>query len=118
VEIIIEFDESMDAESVESAILITPDVNYSCLWNNENKSLIIQFSESLAYETVYRIKINTNAKDTKGHGLEDPYEIEFTTEKGPKEDDSQEIIRYPIIIILIIIIIVILVVLVVVKKRK
>jgi parallel beta-helix repeat protein len=121
-EIIIEFSESMNVESVESAILILPDVNYLLLWNNENRTLIINITENLSHETLYSISINTNARDLADNSLEHHYEFEFTTEAKPVEEPEkdEEDSSMPLlpIILLIAIAMIIIIILVLVKKKK
>jgi hypothetical protein len=120
-EITIEFSESMEVEYVESAILISPEVNYSSHWNNSYRTLTINFSEPLFHETLYSISINTNAKDLAGNSLENQYDFEFTTVAKPvdepekeKQDSSMPFLP----IILLIAIAIIIIILVLVKKKK
>lgn len=118
VEIIIEFSEPMDAESVESAISIMPYIEYSCSWNNDNKTLTLKLSDPLAYETLYQISISTEAKDIADQGLENKYEFEFTTKEKPKEDEEGFPITYLILILLLAIIAAVITVGIVSSKKK
>jgi parallel beta-helix repeat protein len=81
-EITIEFSEPMDADSVESAISIEPDIDFLCLWSSQNKTLTMNFSESFRYNTQYRISISIEALDTGYRGLENKFVLEFTTDEG------------------------------------
>jgi hypothetical protein len=88
-QILLEFSESMNILSVEDALSIYPNADHSCSWIYDNKTLIINWSNSLDYETVYRVSISNIAKDLADRGLEDTFDIEFTTEAKPKEKDIQ-----------------------------
>jgi parallel beta-helix repeat protein len=121
IEIIIEFSESMDVESVASAIIISPDITYSLLWADSNRTLTIDTSENLSHKTLYSIFITTSAKDPSGNSLENQYGFSFTTVAKPvvepeeKEDSSMPILP---IILLIAIAIIIIILLFIVKKKK
>jgi parallel beta-helix repeat protein len=118
--IVIDFSESMDTESVESAISISPYTEYSCSWSNDNKTLTIAFSELLEYETLYQISISTQASDMADNGLEDKFELEFTTVQKPKEKDGEEfpVMFLLLMIIMAIIVAVVIVIMVMAKKKK
>jgi parallel beta-helix repeat protein len=96
-EIIIEFSESMDCDSFGSAISINPYIEYSCIWSNDNKTLNLNLTEPLEYETYYEISISTQAQDPAGRGLEDKYQFGFTTGSEPKNGDGDE---FPIFFLL------------------
>jgi parallel beta-helix repeat protein len=121
IEITIEFSESMDVCSVESAIFISPEITYSLQWTNSNKTLTLDFSEPLSQKTLYSISITTNAKDLAGNSLENQYNFEFTTMvepvDEPKEKEQSTIPILPLIL-LIAIAIIIIVVLILVKKKR
>lgn len=119
-EIIIEFSESMDVQSVESAISISPETDYFLLWNNTNETLTINFSEPLAHETLYTISINKNAKDLAGISLENQYEFEFTTVAESEDDSNEEedLSTVLLLLVLLIAIVVIIIILFLVKKKK
>ncbi len=118
--IIIEFNEPMDCESVESAILITPYIEYTCNWTNDNKTLTLNFSEPLEYDTLYQISISSKAKDLAGRELDGGYDFEFTTIGKPKEKDEE---GFPIVYLLLallmaIVAAVVIVALAMAKKKK
>jgi parallel beta-helix repeat protein len=117
-EIIIKFSEPMDTGSVESAISITPYIEYSCSWYNNNKTLILNLSEPLDYEILYQISISVKAKDLANRGIESRYEFEFTTEEKPKKDEEAFPIIYLLILLLAVIVAVITGLLVMAKKKK
>jgi parallel beta-helix repeat protein len=112
---IIEFDEPMDAESVESAISIAPEIGFSCKWENDNITLIVNFTEPLTYETTYEVTLGTEAQNTAGLSLNEEISIEFTTEAKPKDEISGE---FPILIILILVLIVLVIVITTVYARR
>jgi parallel beta-helix repeat protein len=117
-EIVVEFSEPMNTESVENAISIMPNSDYSFSWSNEDKTLTITFSESLDYMTLYQISIGTSAEDLAGNGLEEPYEFVFTTKEKPKEEKDFPIIYLLLTLLLTIIVAVIIVWLILTKKKK
>jgi uncharacterized membrane protein len=84
----IKFSEPMNTSSVEDALVITPGVNYSVSWENNNTVLKIRFEEELAHDTNYTINIGKSAKDTDGNGLEFPVQIVFTTQKSSMIDNA------------------------------
>jgi DNA-directed RNA polymerase subunit RPC12/RpoP len=118
--IIIDFSESMDSESVESALSINPSKDYSCLWSSDNTTLTMDFSELLEYETLYEISIGTQAKDLASNNLESKFEFEFTTMVKTKNDEDN--FTLPIVILLTLLLIIIMgsivVVLLLAKRKK
>ncbi|MEE9151909.1 MAG: Ig-like domain-containing protein [Thermoplasmata archaeon] len=118
--IIIQFSESMNTASVESAISIQPYIEYLYSWNNDNKTLILNSSEPLDYETLYQISISTEAKDLADRGIENRYELEFTTELKPKGggEGGFPLMYLLLTLILAIIVAVIIVMLIMTKKKK
>ncbi|UCE37524.1 MAG: right-handed parallel beta-helix repeat-containing protein [Thermoplasmata archaeon] len=118
-EIVIEFSEPMDTKSVESAISMDPYVDYTCSWTEDNKTLILNFSEPLEYETQYKISIGTGAKDMADRRLDDKFEFGFTTQKKPKEKEEEGVpIMYFFLTLLIAIIVVVIIVVLVIAKKK
>jgi parallel beta-helix repeat protein len=116
--IIIEFDESMDADSVEDAISISPDMDYACSWTNNNRTLTITCDELFEYDTIYTISINTKAKDTANLKIEDKFELQFTTESEPKKDDEFPILFLLLALLVVIIVVVLTLFLVMSRKKK
>jgi parallel beta-helix repeat protein len=115
--IIIEFSESMDCDSVESAISTDPFIDYTCNWTNDNKTLTINFIEPLEYDTPYLISISSNAQDMAGRELDDDYNFEFTTAAKPQEEEDFPILILMALLIAIVVAVVI-VALVMAKKRR
>jgi ribosomal protein S27E len=115
-EIVIEFSEPMNTDSVESAISITPYSDFWFSWSNEDKNLTITFTEPLEYMTEYQITIDTGAEDLEGNGLEESYEFVFTT-KGKSEEEDFPIV-YLLLTLLFIMAAVIITWLVLAKRKK
>ncbi len=121
-EIMIEFNEPMNIESVDSAISIEPYEKFSCSWSNDNQTLTITFSELLSYKTLYQLSIEPTAEDLAGNKLDDMFEFEFTTEEKPKEGKG-DLLRNSFFFILVlalisVIIIAILIIVFVISKNK
>jgi parallel beta-helix repeat protein len=116
--IIIEFDESMDTESVEDAISISPDEDYKCSWSNNNRTLTITCDEPFDYDTTYAISINTKAKDMANLNMEDKFELEFTTESEVKKDDEFPVLFLLLALLVVVIIVVLILFLVMSRKKK
>ena len=121
--ITIKFSESMDTDSVESAISVDPYTEYTCTWEDDNKTMILEIQTQLEYETLYTVSIGPGASDMSGHGLESTYEMEFTTEAEPeggnggdKGDDFP--LLYLLLVIISAIAVAIIVSAVVISKRK
>jgi parallel beta-helix repeat protein len=116
-QIVIEFTEPMDTDSVESSISVSPYFEFTCLWSDDNKTLTITCEEPLEYKTLYTIFISTKAKDLAGQGLESKYELGFTTIAKPKGEEGS---GFPVIylILIIMIIVISIIVAIVVSKRK
>jgi parallel beta-helix repeat protein len=118
--IVIEFSEPMDLQSVESAISISPYSEYSCAWRSDNTSLTLSFSESLEYQTQYKLTIGSASQDLASNTMDSKSEHEFTT----VEQSENGIAEFPlfnfILLILIILTIVGLFVMVVllIKRKK
>ncbi|WP_455391927.1 Ig-like domain-containing protein [[Eubacterium] cellulosolvens] len=82
--IMIEFSEAMDKNSVSSALVLTPAINGTIIWQ-ENTILYIPQS-FLKYNTTYKVQLGSVAKDTAGNAIASAYVWEFTTltvEKSP-----------------------------------
>jgi parallel beta-helix repeat protein len=119
VKVTIDFSESMDTISVESAISISPFTEYSLSWENDNSTLTINFTDPLAYNTLYQISISTEAQDISGRKLQDKYELEFTTQTTPKEENGDEFpVIYLILMALIAVIVTAIIVMSIVSKKK
>jgi parallel beta-helix repeat protein len=104
-QILIEFNEPMNIESIESSISMEPQVVYSCHWDKNNQTLTITFLEPLSYNSQYNLTIGTNSRDLADNNLENAYNLEFTTEEKPQNGIdffSIIIILLPIAIIVII----------------
>jgi parallel beta-helix repeat protein len=120
-QITIEFSESMDIETVVSAISIDPYSEYTSIWKNDNKTMTLDFQNRLEFEKLYTISIGSTARDPAGHGLDSTFELTFTTEKesvgnGDKGDGFPFL--YLLIFIIAVVVLVIIVSALVISKRK
>jgi hypothetical protein len=114
-DIIIEFTESMDIETVEGATSLFPLIDHSCSWSDNNRTLTITCNGSFSYDTTYRLSISPRAKDLAARGLENRYELEFTTESRPKTAGNYE---FPFFIILMLILILLVILLFTAYSRR
>jgi DNA-directed RNA polymerase subunit RPC12/RpoP len=118
-QIVIEFSEPMDTESVESAISISPFTEYSSSWSNDNTTLTITCNDLMEYETLYQVTISTKAKDIANRGMEDTFEVEFTTQADPKESEEGDFpVLYLILTLLAVGLIAVLILVMTMSKKK
>jgi parallel beta-helix repeat protein len=118
-DVVIEFSEPMDTESVEDAISISPFSDHTLSWNNDDTEMTISFSEPLDAGSNYKVSISTKAEDMAGRGLDSAFDLEFTTEGAADVgDDGPSSDWMPILLILIIVIVVVLILFFVLAKRK
>ena len=89
-EIVVEFSEPMDTDSVGSALSISPYAEKSFDWSSDNTVLTIEILAPLDHETRYSITIGTGAEDTVGKSMESEYSFGFTTVKGPDTEDGKD----------------------------
>jgi ribosomal protein S27E len=87
-DIVLEFSEPMNCDSVESAFFIAPYNDLTFSWSDNNQTLSVKFQDNLDYSTYYDIAIGTRASDKNGHGLERKYEFGFTTIEDSEEDNE------------------------------
>jgi parallel beta-helix repeat protein len=113
--IIVNFSEPMDCDSVEAAISIAPDIEHWFSWSDNNKTVIMHFSQPLDYDTTYQISIDNYAQDLAGQGLTKDYNYEFTTVENPKD---KGFLTLNVIIIFILIIIFIMAIFSIYNKRR
>lgn len=85
-EIVLEFSEFVDRNSLNNAIVIEPDVglNYSLDWGR--KSVAIEFASSLPDLTTIIVTIGTELRDVNGNKLSTPQKIAVST--GPDIDEG------------------------------
>ena len=103
---------------MESAISITPYLDYTLFWSNDNRTLTLEFYYSFTHNMHYQISISTAAKDLVGHKIENKYELGFTTGGKPGNGNGSPIINLLSILVLAILVIMIIVGLIIVKKKK
>jgi parallel beta-helix repeat protein len=78
-EIDITFSKSMDFSSLEKAISISPPADFSLNLSENDTHLRIEFTEDLAYNTTYSLRINTTAKDHDNVHLRAELMLQITT---------------------------------------
>ena len=78
--ITVTFSKSMDVSSVESSFSISPEVDGTFKWSDQNKTFVYTPSTILPYSTFYALGIDTSVKDIQGNRLLSSYEWNFTTE--------------------------------------
>ncbi len=75
----IHFDQMMEPVSVEPAIVITPSVDYTIYWQEDNTIAVLQPLASLDFNTTYTVEIHTGATSAEGIPLADDYSFSFIT---------------------------------------
>ncbi len=67
--ILITFSEPMNKESVESALNISPSLNYTIAWYDDDKTLLLANFEGVQLFQFYSVDIGLNATDVAGNHL-------------------------------------------------
>ena len=75
--ITITFDRLMDTSAVEAAVEIQPAAAFRAAWSGQAVTLTVD--DPLAFGTEYTVSVGTDASDTDGNRLRDPFETRFTT---------------------------------------
>ena len=75
--VVLTFDRLMDTGSVENAIQITPPAAHHAAWSG--RVVTIAFDGSLQFGTRYQIVVTTDAADTGGNHLAQPFSMAFQT---------------------------------------
>jgi hypothetical protein len=78
--IIINFNVTMDEDSVEDAITINPYFEHKLIWNDDSDILVIDPSFDLTSGTAYNISIDDSAYAFHIHDYLEEFELNFTTE--------------------------------------
>lgn len=73
------FDQEMVTESVESAISISPRIDYDIRWQSGNTVAVLQPLESLNFDTNYKVTIGAEAISTNSISLGEDYTLDFFT---------------------------------------
>ncbi len=76
--IIITFDRRMATDSVEAAISITPDFDYSIYWVEDDTTAVIQSHAPLESNTRYTVNLDDSAISANSVPLDEEYEFSFT----------------------------------------
>jgi hypothetical protein len=82
-EIVIGFNTLMDTASVEDALEISPTLGYEVSWSAEQLTIVP--SSGLRDGTTYRVSIGTEARDSAGIPLAQPFSFSFDTVSAPIE---------------------------------
>ncbi len=83
------FNESMNSTNVAMALKITPSMNYTLSWRDNNIILKLVFQDNLSYDTTYIFTISVDATDFAGNALIKPFILTFKTQVPPaKVKDS------------------------------
>jgi parallel beta-helix repeat protein len=104
--IIIKFSEVMDKDSVEQAISISPDINYTTAWSIDNLTLVITPDANLKNSTEYTITIDKSATDVAGNTMRNSFKLKFNT--GSTEKFDWLMIIFPLLLAIILISIIVL----------
>jgi len=81
-DVTIKFSMSMDKSSVENALSISPIVDYTLNWENNDKTLKVVFDKDLDFNTKYTLILQGTSTSALGSLLENaPFELNFIT--GP-----------------------------------
>ncbi len=78
--ITVRFDQSMDRESVEQALQISPEVEGESVW--EDARTVTFVPKAMASATRYRVALSAEARSMEGQGLSYPLAFSFSTMGG------------------------------------
>jgi len=81
--ITIDFNTLMDTASVESALFVDPVFDFEPSWSAERLTLVP--ADQLTEAITYRVEIRTDARDSAGTPLVEPYTFSFGTASAPVE---------------------------------
>ena len=87
--IVLQFSTLMDTASVEEALTVTPDIEYTVSWSGER--LTLTPADPLAEGTRYGLRVAAGARDSAGSPLDEPFALAFRTVQSGLEAD----IRFP-----------------------
>lgn len=76
----VEFSESMNTQSAESAFSLTPSTAGRFIWSGGNAVLTFVPEQPLEMDTVYTLRVSTTAKDAAGLSLQNEYSALFRTD--------------------------------------
>lgn len=69
----------MDTEATEKAFSISPEVDGSFSWKDQNTTLVFTPSKTYAAGTEYTVTISTDAKHSEGINMTEPFSFKFKT---------------------------------------
>ncbi|UCE38631.1 MAG: right-handed parallel beta-helix repeat-containing protein [Thermoplasmata archaeon] len=117
------FTESMDNESVERALTVTPGVNFTFDWSEDYRNLTLVHIKGMQSNIEYLVSINENATDLAGNPLYNFTGFKFNTTESieePKKETST--LEYwwliPILVALLIVTIVLFILLIGERKEE
>ncbi len=88
IEIVIEFNLTVNTSAVEEAITISPAATIeNSSWDQNNKTITIKFTAALKGGTKYTITVDTGAESATGIALINAYSWSFTTEMDTDNDN-------------------------------
>jgi len=79
--ITVSFSQPMSAETTGRALSISPQVNHSSNWSDNDTTLTVIPAQNLSYDTTYTVTIGTEARSQANYPLEETYAFSFTTER-------------------------------------
>ncbi len=86
-EIIINFSERMNESSVQSALFISPPLEYEIDWSGGDELTLLLTTDTLQKDQTYVITIGAEAKDSRRNGFKESFQFAFST--GEKLDRGQ-----------------------------
>lgn len=92
----IQFSEKMDQESVEGALTIEPQSQWTNTWTNniQGDRLTMTWSEPLLYNTSYSLRISDSAKDFYSNRIETPVTYNFMVDGGSSKPPELVMLKY------------------------
>ncbi|MBN2058758.1 MAG: Ig-like domain-containing protein, partial [Candidatus Saganbacteria bacterium] len=90
-DIIMNFSNTAETDTVASAFSISPEVTGSLVWSADDR--VMSFDPAVSYEvaTSYAVDIATGARDINGTHLSSPFSYIFTTQSKPTDRVSPEV---------------------------
>ncbi len=81
--IVVIFDKSMNQTTVENDFVVSPSIYEHFSWSDSNKTLTVDPSYNLEYNTQYQVTIGWNSTDEDGNFMISNYTWSFTTKSRP-----------------------------------
>lgn len=74
----LQFNRAMAADSVASALSVTPPLAYTLSWEDDDHSALLTLDEPLAFDTTYEFALAKTAADQDGRHFAHPYQWSYT----------------------------------------